>query len=254
MIIQTDEDLQKLKRIGAICSLVLHEMMDACRPGITTKELDELGGKLLAKYGATSAPMEMYNFPGYTCISINEEIAHGIPGSRIIKPGDMVNIDVSAELDGYFGDNGASMLIGGGDKTGQRLLKASKEALANAITAASDGKPLNHIGRAIENTATRHGLKLIRNLCGHGVGHTLHDDPEMIDNYYEPNDHRKLQKGLVIAIEPFISEKEQMVVQSKRDGWTLFTPHGTRAAQFEHTIVVTDKRPIILTLPDKNNL
>ena len=250
MIIQTDEELQKLKKIGSICAIVLRDMMAACRPGMTTKELDELGGRLLAKYGATSAPMAVYNFPGYTCISVNEEIAHGIPGDRIIRPGDMVNIDVSAELDGYFGDNGASFLAGGGDKMGQRLLRASKEALANAITAASDGKPLNHIGRAIENTATRHGLKLIRNLCGHGVGHTLHDEPEMIDNYYDLTDQRKLQKGLVIAIEPFISEKENMVLQSKRDGWTLYTPHGTRAAQFEHTVVITEQRPSILTLPD----
>ena len=250
MIIQTDEELQKLKKIGSICAIVLRDMMAACRPGMTTKELDELGGKLLAKYGATSAPKAVYNFPGYTCISINEEIAHGIPGDRIIRPGDMVNIDVSAELDGYFGDNGASFLAGGGDKMGQRLLRASKEALANAITAASDGKPLNHIGRAIENTAARHGLKLIRNLCGHGVGLTLHDEPDMIDNYYDPTDKRKLQKGLVIAIEPFISEKENMVLQSKQDGWTLYTPHGTRAAQFEHTVVITEKRPIILTLPE----
>jgi methionyl aminopeptidase len=250
MIIKTDEDLEKLKKIGRICAITLREMQEATRPGMTTKELDELGGKILARYGATSAPMAVYDFPGYTCISINNEIAHGIPGDRIIKPGDMVNIDVSAELDGYFGDNGASFLIGGGDKMGQRLLKASKEALANAITAAVAGKPLNRIGHAIENTAHRHGLKLIRNLCGHGVGHTLHDEPEMIDNYYDPNDKRMLQKGLVIAIEPFISEQENMVLQSKRDGWTLFTPHGTRAAQFEHTIVVTEKRPIILTLAD----
>lgn len=250
MIIKTDEDLEKLQKIGRICAITLKEMTEAVRPGMTTKELDELGGKILARYGATSAPMSVYDFPGYTCISINEEIAHGIPGDRIIRPGDMVNIDVSAELDGYFGDNGNSFLVGGGDKMGQRLLKASKEALANAITAAVADRPLNHIGRAIEHTANRHGLKLIRNLCGHGVGHTLHDDPEMIDNYYEPKDPRRLCEGLVIAIEPFVSEQEQMVVQSRRDGWTLFTPHHTRAAQFEHTIVVTKKRPIILTQCD----
>lgn len=250
MIIKTDEDLAKLQKIGRICALTLKEMTEAVRPGMTTKELDELGGKILARYGATSAPMAVYDFPGYTCISINEEIAHGIPGDRIIRAGDMVNIDVSAELDGYFGDNGNSILVGGGDKIGQRLLKASKEALANAITAAVADRPLNHIGRAIEHTANRHGLKLIRNLCGHGVGHTLHDEPEMIDNYYDPKDPRRLCEGLVIAIEPFVSEQEQMVVQSKRDGWTLYTPHHTRAAQFEHTIVVTKKRPIILTRCD----
>ena len=250
MIIRNDEDLAKLQKIGRICAITLKEMMAATRAGMTTKELDELGGKILARYGATSAPMAMYDFPGYTCISINEEIAHGIPGNRVIKPGDMVNIDVSAMLDGYYGDNGRSFLVGGGDKMGQRLIKASNEALANAITAAVAGKKLNSIGRAIENTAHRHGLKLIRNLCGHGVGLTLHDDPEMIDNYYDPADKRMLVEGMVIAIEPFISEKENMVVQNKQDGWTLFTPHGTRAAQCEHTIVVTKKRPIILTLAD----
>lgn len=249
MIIETDEDLVKLQKIGKICANILQAMQDATRVGITTKELDELGGRLLAQYGATSAPM-LEGFPGYTCISVNEEIAHGIPGGRMLRSGDLVNIDVSAELDGYFGDTGASFLLGKGDKMAQRLLRASKEALANAITAAVAGRPLNHIGRAVENTARRHGLKIIKNLCGHGVGHSLHDEPDMIDNYYEPKEPRRLEKGMVIAIEPFISEAEQVVVQSKSDGWTLRTPHHTRAAQFEHTLVITEKRPIILTLPD----
>ena len=248
MTIETEEDLLKLQRIGRICANVLRDMRAAARPGITTGELDELGGRLLKAYGANSGPMAE-GFPAYTCISVNEEIAHGIPGRRILQSGDLVNIDVSAELDGYYGDTGASFLLGKGDKMAQRLLKASKEALANAITAAVAGRPVNHIGRAVENTARRHGLRIIKNLCGHGVGHTLHDEPEMIDNNYEPKNRMRLEKGMVIAIEPFISEAEMVVVQSKRDGWTLYTPHRTRAAQFEHTLVVTEKRPLILTTP-----
>lgn len=250
MIITTDEELEKLKKIGRICAITLQEMKAATRVGMTTKELDEIGGKILARYGAISAPMAMYDFPGYTCISINEEIAHGIPGNRVIKDGDMVNIDVSAMLDGFYGDNGSSFLMGEGDIMGQKIIKVSKMALANAITAAKAGNKLNRIGKAVEDTAKRNGLPIIRNLCGHGVGHTLHDDPEMIDNYYDPADKRILQKGLVIAIEPFISEKESMVYTNKEDGWTLATRFGTRAAQQEHTIVITDKKPIILTLAD----
>lgn len=248
MIIETDEDLAKMQKIGRICANVLRDMRAAARPGVTTGELDELGARLLAAYGANSGPMAE-GFPACTCISVNAEIAHGIPGSRKLKDGDLVNIDVSAELDGYYGDTGASFLLGKGDRMAQKLLRASKEALSNAITAAVAGRPLNHIGRAVENTAKRHGLKLIRNLCGHGVGHTLHDEPDMIDNCYDPQDHRRLEKGMVIAIEPFISEAETVVMQSKRDGWTLYTPHRTRAAQFEHTVVITEKRPLILTMP-----
>ncbi len=138
MIIETEEDLLKLQRIGRICANVLRDMRAAARPGITTGELDELGGRLLKAYGANSGPMAE-GFPAYTCISVNEEIAHGIPGRRILQSGDLVNIDVSAELDGYYGDTGASFLLGKGDKMAQRLLKASKEALANAITAAVAG-------------------------------------------------------------------------------------------------------------------
>lgn len=248
MIIETQEDFEKLQRIGQICAYILKEMRSHTRPGVTTRELDELGARLLAKFGATSGPL-IEGFPAATCISVNEEIAHGIPGERIIKNGDLVNIDVSAELAGYYGDTGASFFVGKADPKGQRIVTASREALANAITAAVAGRPLNHIGKAVENTARRHGLKIIKNLCGHGVGHTLHDEPDMIDSYYEPQDKRRLQKGLVIAIEPFISEAEEMVIQDRHDGWTLRTPRRTRAAQFEHTIVVTDKRPIILTLP-----
>ena len=247
MIVETEEQLQKLKEIGRICALTLHQMMAATRPGITTKELDEIGGGILKKYGAISAPISCYNFPGYTCISVNEEIAHGIPGPRVIKEGDLVNIDVSASLDGIFADTASSFFVGQGDKKGEHILKVSQMALNNAINAVSAGRKLNVIGKAVEATARKNGCYLIENLCGHGVGNTVHDEPSTISNYYDPTDRRVLKKGMVIAIEPFISEKERYVEQDAKDGWTLRTPNWTRAAQCEHTILVTEKRPIIIT-------
>ena len=254
MIVKTDEDLQKLQKIGGIVAVTLQTMIKSVEAGMTTKELDTIGAKLLESYGATSAPMGVYNFPGYNCISINGEIAHGIPGERKILPGDMVNIDVSASLDGYFGDNGATVLLPPQDKVGKKLLKASREALANSIRVAVAGRYLNRIGKATEDTADKYGFYTIRNLCGHGIGKTLHDEPEMINNYYDPRDKRILEKGMVLAIETFISERENRVYQDKDDGWTLRTPRNTRAAQFEHTIIVTEGKPIILTVVPQNKL
>ena len=248
MIIKTDEDLQKLKKIGGIVAITLQTMVKRVEIGMTTKELDEIGAEVLNSYGAISAPMGVYDFPGYNCISINGEIAHGIPQDRKIMPGDMVNIDVSASLDGYFGDNGVTVLMAPQGRVGKKLLKASKEALANSIRVAVAGRYLNRIGKATEDTAEKHGFYTIRNLCGHGIGRTLHDEPDMINNYYDPRDKRILEKGMVLAIETFISERENRVYQDRDDGWTLRTPHHTRAAQFEHTIVVTEGKPIILTV------
>lgn len=250
MIIESQAQLNKLREIGKICAEVRETMVEAAKPGITTKELDELGGRIFRKYGAVSGPIAVYDFPGETCISTNEEIAHGIPGDRILMPGDLVNIDVSASLDGVFADTARSFFIGEGDKAGKHILKTCHQALEAAINAAVAGRRINVIGKAIEGTARKNGCKLIKNLCGHGVGDTLHDDPEMINNYYDPLDRRKLQNGLVIAIEPFIAEKEEYVIEDEHDGWTLRTPMRTRAAQCEHTIVVTDKKPIIITTLD----
>ena len=238
-----------MEEICRIVAIVLQRMGQAIEPGMTTRELDEIGRALLAGYGARSAPIACYKFPGHTCISVNEEVAHGVPGPRVIGKGDTVNIDVSAVKDGFFGDTAATFAVPPVKLSTKKLMDCAGRALHKACAVAQSGYPLNGIGLAVEKEAHKHGYKTIRNLCGHGVGKTLHDEPESISNYYDKRDKRLLQRGMVLAIEPFISEKEQFVDETA-DGWTLKTPNDSAVAQFEHTLVVMDGRPLILTLPD----
>ena len=249
MIVTNQKEIDGLRRIGSIVGQTLQQMMEQAQPGMTTKELDEIGGQILKKHGAESAPKTVYDFPGYTCISVNDVIAHGIPGDTVLQPGDTVNIDVSASLGGFFGDTAATKLLDPVPKKIKKLSQCSQLALAKAMKVAIAGRRINLIGRVVQETAKQAGFLTIKNLCGHGVGRGLHEDPEMIPNYYDRRDKRTLAKGVVIAIEPFIAEREEVVYEEK-DGWTLRTPRHTRAIQFEHTIMVTENEPLILTLPE----
>ena len=246
MTIESQADIEGLKRVGAVVSRVLKAMLDSMEPGMTTAELDALGQKWLADSGARSAPQVMYNFPGATCISINEEAAHGIPGPRRIQAGDLVNVDVSAELDGYYADTGGTQIVPPATPVTTRLCHATKMALDAALAEARAGNRINQIGKAIERVAKAHGFKTIKNLAGHGVGRSLHEAPEGIVSYYDPRDKRVLREGMVVAIEPFLSTKSTFV-QETPDGWTLAAAHGNRSAQYEHTLIVTRGAPIVLT-------
>lgn len=250
MIIKTEEELAAMREIGRICALTLKKMGEALEPGMTTKELDQIGADILAAHGAVSAPICCYNFPGHNCISVNDEVAHGIPDDRVIRPGDVVNIDVSAMKNDYFADNGASFAVPPVKNTTRKLFQVCLSARDKAIAAAVAGAKLSEIGRAVEKEARRHGMKTIRNLCGHGVGHTLHDNPDSVYNYYERHDKRLLQPGLVIAIEPFVCVEEDYV-EEMPNGWTLKTPRRSQVAQFEHTVMIRQGQPpLILTVAD----
>ncbi len=246
MTIETQDDVVALKRIGAIVSLVLQRMLDAAQPGMRTRELDQIGAQLLDQHGARSAPQLTYNFPGATCISINEEAAHGIPGDRVIRPGDVLNIDVSAELGGYFADTGGTTVITPTTPQKTRLCHATRMALAEAMKSARAGQPINAIGAAIERTARAYGFKVIENLGSHGVGRALHEEPEHIAGYFDPADKRRLTDGMVITIEPFLSTKSRIVSETA-DGWTLTGVPGNRSAQYEHTMIITRGAPIVVT-------
>ncbi len=246
MSIETENDVAALKRIGKIVARVLQEMLDAAEPGMTTRELDAIGEQLLARYDARSAPKLTYDFPGSTCISINEEAAHGIPGERVIQPGDVLNVDVSAELDGYFADTGGTKVVPPTNPQKTRLCNATHLALEHALFHARAGRPLHGIGAAIQRTAQTYGFKVIANLGSHGIGRALHEEPEHIPGYFDPTDRRLLQQGMVITIEPFLSTKSRLVTESS-DGWTLVGSPGNLSAQFEHTLIITQGEPIVVT-------
>ena len=246
MIIRNAADVDALWRIGRIVADVLRQMLAALEPGRTTREIDALGASLLAAAGARSAPILVYDFPGATCISINEEVAHGIPGDRVIAAGDVVNVDVSAELGGYFADTGGTRVIAPSNALKDRLCEASRAALGAAMSVARAGAPINAIGCAIEQTAGRYGFRSVQNLGSHGVGLTLHDEPDFIQGYDDPRDARVLEEGMVITIEPFISTRSRRLREAA-DGWTLRAGAGNLSAQYEHTLIITRAEPIVLT-------
>ena len=247
MIAKTEEDFNGLKEIGEICGVIRDELVQRTKPGITTKELDEIAGEMFEKAGAQSAPKGEYDFPGYTCISINEEVAHGIPGERIIQEGDLVNIDVSASKNGYFADTGISFVVGKGEIILQKICDVAKEAFDAGLEKVKPGSKKSALGKAVHSVAKQHGLTVIKNLTGHGVGRSIHEAPDHIFNYFSRWDDEILKDGMVIAFEPFISTFEEEVFQSEDDGWTFLTDESF-VAQYEHTIIITKEGPIITTL------
>ena len=246
MTIDADEDLEGLQRAGRVVAVVRDAMLDAVEPGVSTGDLDALARDLLRRHGARSAPRLAYGFPGTTCISVNSEAAHGIPSrQRVLRDGDLVNIDVSAELDGYWADTGASRGVGTIAPRHQELLDATRLAQAEGMAEARAGAPLRHIGRAVERRARRHGFTVLADLCGHGVGRSIHEAPD-VPGVEDRRDRTVLWDGLVLAIEPFLATGARSTLQGD-DGWTLLTSDGSAVAQFEHTVVVTATGPLVLT-------
>lgn len=248
MIIEAEADLQGMKKVASVVGETLKRMREHAKVGMSTKELDDFGAEILQSYGAESAPIREYDFPGWTCISINDAAAHGVPSDKLIlQEGDMVNIDVSAVLDGYFGDNGGSFILGEDLQGLSPLVEASREILQKAISKIKGGVRIGDLGAFIEKQAKRKGYTTLRNLTGHGIGKTLHEEPRYIYNYAEKEEKRRFRKGMVVAVETFISTGAR-IVREIEDGWTLKADDGSFVAQHEHTLLITDKAPEILTL------
>jgi methionyl aminopeptidase len=247
MCITTEAELTGMQMVSEAVASALREMRRYATPGMTTKELDDFGASVLKTYGANSAPYLTYKFPGYTCISLNNEICHGIPSEkRKLKSGDLINIDVSAELNGYFSDNGGSFVLGEDIHHHQKLIDTSKHILHKAIHQIKGGIRISDIGHLIETEAKKHGYKVIRNLTGHGIGRSLHEEPSGIMNYRDRYNRTRFRKNEVVAIETFISTASTLA-DTLNDGWTMVGNKGGFVAQHEHTIVVTDGKPLILT-------
>lgn len=247
MSITTDAELEGMKKASEAVAYTLKEMRNYAQPGLTTKQLDDFGGKILRDLGAKSAPYVTYGFPGFTCISTNKEFCHGIPSdTKILQEGDLINIDVSAELNGFWSDNGASFVLGKDIHNHDKLIEASKTVLRKAIQNIKGGVRISDIGFLMETEAKKHGFKVIKNLTGHGVGRSLHEEPSEIANYRDPFNRKRFAKHSVVAIETFISTTSSYA-ETLEDGWTMVGNRGGFMAQHEHTIVVTDAEPIILT-------
>ena len=247
MSITKEEELVGMQKVSEAVGTTLKKMKAFAKVGMSTKELDDYGAELLKSYGAKSAPFETYGFPGYTCISVNEVAAHGIPTkNKVLKEGDLINIDVSAELNGFWSDNGSSFVLGKDFYKHQPLVNASKEILMYAIKNTKEGVKIADIGHIIETEALKRGFKVIENLAGHGVGRSLHEKPENILNYRVKSNRERFKKNTTVAIETFISTKSSIAIELN-DGWTLVGDKGGYVAQHEHTILITDKKPIILT-------
>jgi methionyl aminopeptidase len=249
MVVSNDTELGKLKDIGRICALALQKMAASMEPGMTTAELDQIGRKLLEDAGAQSAPETCYDFPGATCISVNEEVAHGIPGPRVLKAGDLVNIDVSAVKDGYYGDTGASFVLPPAASRTEKLCRDGRRALWAGLNQVRTGQPYAKIGEAIGAFAAKNRYTLIQNLASHGVGLSLHEEPAELATWPDASERRIIQDGQVFTVEPFLSLGASWA-ESADDSWTLLAEPKALTVQYEHTVVASRNGPIILTLAD----
>lgn len=245
MSIETPEQLEALRAVGRVVADAIRAMRTEVREGVSTRELDDVGARVFARAGARSGPQLDYGFPGTNCISVNDEAVHGIPGTRRLKDGDLVKLDVTAELNGYYADACVSVPVGNAPASYNRLARASRRALNSGMRAARAGIAINEIGRAVETTVTGYGYSVCRDLTGHGIGRRIHEPPN-VPSFHHPRHDQHLTKGLVITIEPIIAAGNGEV-HDAGDGWTLKTRDGSCAAHFEHTIVITDQAPIILT-------
>lgn len=245
MSIETQADLEALRRVGRVVRLVLERMQKAVRPGITTAELDRIGGAVLREHGARSAPKMVYGFPADVLISVNDEAVHGIPGPRKLAAGDLVKLDVTAEKDGYMADAAVTVAVPPAPEERRRLVAAARAAFNRAMEVARAGNRVSEIGRAVETEVTRRGFSVLRDLNGHGIGRTIHEPPT-VPNYYDAGMRRVLTEGLVITVEPLVAERS-IGSYEDHDGWTIRTDGGDLSAHHEHTLVITRGAPILLT-------
>ncbi len=245
MTIESDRDLAGLRRAGRVVALALREMKRALEPGMTTAELDAVGAAVFERQEAHSAPRMVYGFPGINLISVNDEAVHGVPGDRVIEEGDLIKIDVTAEVGGYVADAAVTVALPPGPPVHEELRESAELAFARGASVARAGRPVNKIGRAVETVVRKRGFSVLPGLGGHGVGRTIHEPPT-IPNYFDRRLNRPLTEGLVITIEPIIATVSDQTVES-RDGWTIRTADGSPAAHHEHTLVITKGSPIVLT-------
>lgn len=245
MSIQSPHDWKGVHRAGQVARETLDALAEQVRPGITTGELDAMAARLFARRGARSAPAAVYGFPGTVLISVNDEVVHGVPGSRTLKNGDLVKLDVTVEKDGYVADAARTVTAGEAGARASRLIACAVAAFDAALAVARAGNRVNEIGRVVEREVRRRGCSVVRGLTGHGVGRTIHEPPS-VPNQYDPFQRDVLTEGLVLTIEPLVCDGSGESFEEE-DGWTIRTRDGSLSAHHEHTLVITRHQPILLT-------
>jgi methionyl aminopeptidase len=245
MSVETPEELAALRRAGRAVAATLREVARRVRPGVTTAELDAVAARVLARHGARPAPALVYGFPGAICISVDDEAVHGIPGPRRLRAGELVKLDVTAELDGFYADAAISVPVGRVAPRVSRLAAAAQAALRRGLEAARAGAPLNAIGAAVEDEARRRNCAVLGELTGHGIGRSIHEEPTVPSVFVAGLD-APLRDGTVITIEPIVALGSD-AVRAGDDGWTVLTADGSTSAHAEHTLVVSGGSPLVLT-------
>lgn len=244
--LKSAREIEAMRRSGKITSTVLTGLMRAAQPGVSTDELDRMAERGIRDAGGIPTFKGYNGFPGSICVSVNEQVVHGIPGSRILADGDLLSIDIGTTLDGYVSDSAVTVPIGTIGEAAQHLLEVTRACLSIGIAQMERGKTVGDIGAAVQEHAERHGYGVVRELVGHGVGRAMHEEPQ-VPNYGDPGTGMELRPGLVLAIEPMITQGSRKI-RILPDGWTVVTADGKLAAHFEHTVAVTEEGPKILTL------
>jgi methionyl aminopeptidase len=243
--ISDPKELEGMRAAGIIVRKMIEAMKQAVRAGVTTAQLDEVGAAVMRQQGAKSAPQMVYQFPGTNCISLNDEAVHGIPGERVVEDGDLVKLDVTIEKDGFMADAAVTVAVGEVSEASRKLIDCAERAFEKAMLVARAGFRVSEIGRVVEREVRRSGFSVIRDLGGHGIGRTIHEEPR-VPNYADPEANSILTEGLVITVEPIIAAGSGRAFLAK-DGWTVRTADGRPSAHYEHTLVITKGEPMLLT-------
>ncbi|PTA67293.1 type I methionyl aminopeptidase [Deinococcus arcticus] len=246
MTITTEQELRGMQRAGRVVAQTLRALRAAVAPGVTPAELDALAGEIFAEQDAISAPRQVYGAPVHVFVSVNDDIVHGLPTTRPLQPGDVVKLDVTPFVAGYVADAAITVVVPPASPVALRLVACAEAAFRAAMGVARAGQPVNVIGRAVEAEVARRGFSLLRELQGHGVGRTIHEAPD-VPNFYHPAFRTPLREGMVIAVEPMVSSGRSPRTRTRRDGWTIRTHDGGLAAHHEHTVMITQGQPLILT-------
>jgi methionyl aminopeptidase len=249
IILKTERDLEAMRPACAVAATVLDEVANWIRPGMATREIDEFGAKLIKKFGARSAFLGYRKYPCHICISVNEQVVHGLASDRRVEFGDVISLDVGVIYNGFIGDNARTVAVGGCDLRAQRLMDVSERSLYEGIAQARAGNRVVEISRAIQKYVESHGFSVVREFVGHGVGRSMHEEPQ-VPNFVDGKSSPKLRAGMTIAIEPMVNAGTPDV-KILNDGWTVVTKDGSLSAHFEHTVLVTEAEPEILTWPEK---